>query len=189
MSTTKSDKHNNNVQSANDMETTKEVSATKKMADYIKAYYLSGAVDVFKAIAAKVDDYEFTEEEFTEWTKENAHFVGSNKNLLAEVRVFTQPTADDRETADKDERKTRIYSYATRDANGQVDDNLSGIWFTYWVEVASANEIKRSFDTWRRFKADQKAGADKAAKRVLNELLKDPTKRSDILAKLMEAAK
>lgn len=189
MSTTKSDKHNNNVQSANDMETAKEVSATKKMADYIKAYYLSGAVNVFKSIATKVDGYEFTEDEFTEWAKDNAHHVDGNETLISEVRVFTQPTAEDRETAEKDERKTRVYSYATRDTNGNVDDNMSGIWYTYWVEVASASEIKRSFDTWRRFKADQKAGADRAAKRVLNELLKDPTKRADILAKLMEAAK
>lgn len=189
MSTTKSDKHNNNVQSANDMESAKDVSATKKMTDYIKAYYLGGAVDVFKAIATKVQDYEFTEEEFAEWAKKNAHYVEGSETLISEVRVFTQPTAEDRETAEKDKRKTRVYSYATRDANGNIDDNLSGVWFTYWVEVASAAEIKRSFDTWRRFKADQKAGADRAAKRVLNELLKDPTKRADILAKLMEAAK
>ena len=106
MSTTKSDKHSNNVQSVNDMETAKEVSANKKMTDYLRAYYLSGAVDVFKAIAAKVDGYEFTEEEFAEWAKDNAHHVDGDETLITEVRVFTQPTAEDRETAEKDERES-----------------------------------------------------------------------------------
>lgn len=189
MSTTKSDKHNNNVQSANDLSETKQVSANKMVSDRIKAAYLATAVSLFKEMATKVSDYDFSDEEWEKWYGENAHAIDGDKDLISEVRVFTQPSPDDREKSDSDERKSRVYSYVTRDANGNVDDNLSGVWFTYWVDVCTAAEIQRSFDSWRRFKDDARAGADRIAKRKFNELLKDPAKRDEALAKLMELMK
>lgn len=172
MATTKSDKHNNNVVSANNVEE-KVVSDSKMVGDMMSFYYISTAVETFQRFAAKVDGYGFSESEYSEWESECAKLaVEGVKPLVSSVKVYIQPAPEDRETADKDERKSRVYSYTQRDANGNVDDNLSGVWFTYWVDVTSANEIKRSFDSWRRFNADKVAGADRAVKRMVNGILK-----------------
>ena len=172
MATTKSDKHSNNVLSANNVEA-KVISDSKQVSDMMLFYYISTAVETFRRFAAKVDGYGFTENEFSEWESECAKLaVEGEKPLVSSVKVYIQPTPEDRETADKDERKSRVYSYTQRDANGNVDDNLSGVWYTYWVDVTSANEIKRSFDSWRRFNADKVAGADRAVKRMVNGILK-----------------
>ena len=172
MATTKSDKHNNNVLSANNVEE-KVISDSKQVSDMMSFYYISTAVETFRRFAAKVDGYGFTENEFSKWESECAKLaVEGEKPLVSSVKVYIQPSPEDRETADKDERKSRVYSYTQRDANGNVDDNLSGVWFTYWVDVTSANEIKRSFDSWRRFNADKVAGADRAVKRMVNGILK-----------------
>lgn len=173
MATTKSDKHSNNVLSANNVEE-KVISDSKQVSDMMSFYYLSTAEETFKRFAAKVDGYGFSESEYSEWKENNARSVinDDNSERIISVKVFIQPAPEDRETADKDERKSRVYSYTQRDANGNVDDNLSGVWYTYWVDVTSANEIKRSFDSWRRFNADKVAGADRAVKRMVNGILK-----------------
>lgn len=172
MATTKSDKHSNNVLSANNVEE-KVISDSKQVSDMMSFYYISTAVETFQRFAAKVDGYGFSESEFSDWESECAKLaVEGEKPLVSLVKVYIQPAPEDRETADKDARKSRVYSYTQRDANGNVDDNLSGVWFTYWVDVTSANEIKRSFDSWRRFNADKVAGADRAVKRMVNGILK-----------------
>lgn len=172
MATTKSDKHNNNVVSANNVEE-KVISDSKQVSDMMAFFYLSTSVETFKKFATKVDGYGFSEEEFSEWEKDNSRALDDiNTETITSVKVYIQPAPEDRETADKDERKSRVYSYTQRDANGNVDDNLSGVWYTYWVDVTSANEIKRSFDSWRRFNADKIAGADRAVKRMVNGILK-----------------
>ena len=173
MATTKSDKHNNNVLSANNVEE-KVVSDSKQVSDMMSFYYISTAVQTFKEFANKVSGYGYTENEFSEWEGNNSRSALNHDGaeIITSVKVYIQPAPEDRETADKDERKNRVYSYTQRDANGNVDDNLSGVWFTYWVDVTSANEIKRSFDSWRRFNADKVAGADRAVKRMVNGILK-----------------
>lgn len=172
MATTKSDKHSNNVLSANNVEE-KVVSDSKQVSDMMSFYYISAAVETFKRFATKVDGYGFSESEYSVWESECAKLaVEGEKPLVSSVKVYIQPAPEDRKSADKDERKSRVYSYTQRDANGNVDDNLSGVWYTYWVDVTSANEIKRSFDSWRRFNADKVAGADRAVKRMVNGILK-----------------